>query len=598
MPTTSINIARVLLIIGMSIGAMVANATDQIDQIAQTEAVQVTNHVGVPMRDGIVTYADIYVPAGKGPFPVILSRVPYGTQTKYLGQPVVGQFWARKGYVYVAQNVRGRFGSEGLFGAYNERQEERDGYDTVEWITKQPWSNDRVGLMGESYFGYTSIAAANSGHPAIKAISPATISTAREKQVLDGAYPLQSSGMWTLGLDDVVHGKYQDASLTADKYHLPLITLGEVHGMRDVLWRKRITGYLDDPLGKIVEADKDYAKVRVPALHVGGWYDTFTRGSIAIWDGVRRLSSNPGARTQQWLIMGPWDHNSMTDHLINGKANKMNIGKLEIGNAADDTYDKAIVAFFDYTLKGKDNGYDKQPRVQYFNIGDNEWRFSDTWPPKEMRTKALYLHSDGTAATPTGGTLGEQAPAKKEPSDTYDYDPLDPVTITEKTDIWSRASKQPDRGRLVKRADVLTYMTEPLDAPLDITGPIKLELYASSTAVDTDFTAALVDVFPDGYSLLIQEGILRASFRDKTKNPTPIKPGKIYQFNIDLWATSYKVPKGHRLRLEISSSNFPRYARNLNNGETFGMSKETVIATQTIHHTEFYPSKLILPILP
>lgn len=595
MPGTSMKITRLLLIVGISIVATLANSADQ---AVQTEDVRVINHVSIPMRDGIITYGDIYVPTGEGPFPVILSRVPYGTQTKYLGQPVVGRFWAEKGYVYVAQNVRGRFGSEGIFSAYHDGQEERDGYDTVEWVTQQPWSNDRVGLMGESYFGYTSIAAVYSGHPAIKAISPATITVDREKQVLDGAYPLQSSGMWTLGLDDIVHGKYQDASLTADKYHLPLITLGEVYGMRDVLWRRRITGYLDDPLGKHAKTEKDYAKMRVPVLNFGGWYDTFVRGTIAIWEGGSRFGSNPEVRAQQWLIMGPWDHNSMTDHLISGKAHKMNIGKLDIGTAADDTYDKAIVAFFDYTLKGMDNGYDKQPKVQYFNIGDNEWRFSDTWPPKEMRAKALYLHSDGTAAGSAGGTLGEQAPTGKERVDVYDYDPLDPVNITEKTDVWSRASGQPDRGELVARDDVLTYMTAPLDAPLDITGPIKLELHASSSAVDTDFTAALVDVFPDGYSLLIQEGILRASFRDKTQNPTPIIPGKVYQFDIDLWATSYKVPKGHRLRLEISSSNFPRYARNLNNGEVFGMSKEPITATQTVHHTELYPSRLILPIIP
>ena len=571
-----------------------SNVLAETPSATNSGTIRVLNDVAIAMRDGIKIIGEVYLPEKDGKYPVIVSRVPYGTMTDYLAQPTVGRFWAERGYVYLAQNVRGRFGSEGMFAAYHGRQEERDGFDTVDWIIRQPWSNGRVGLMGESYFGYTSLAAAFSGHPAIKAISPATITIAREKQVLDGAYPIQASGMWTLGLDDIVHGKYQDASLTADKYHLPLITLGEVHGMRDVLWRKRINGYLDDPLGKLAEADADYAKVRVPALHVGGWYDSFTRGTIAIWDGVKRLSSNPEARKQQWLILGPWDHNNMSDHIA-GKPAKTNIGRRSTGTAADQAYDDYLVAFFDHFLKGVKNGFDESPRVQYFNIGDNEWRDSDVWPPRGLGERIFYLDSDGNAAGNTGGSLRTQAPVT-ELVDVYDYNPLDPVTITEKTEVWGRAPGQPDRAEVVERPDVLTYMTPPLESALDITGPIKLELYASSSAVDTDFTAALVHVFPDGYSLLIQEGILRTSFRDKSQNPTFIEPGQIYKFDIDLWATSYTVPAGHKLRLEVSSSNFPRFARNLNGGEVFGTAEKAIIASQIIHHSGKYPSRLILPV--
>lgn len=566
------------------------------DKAAQ-QAVRVLENVRIPMRDGVATLAEVYLPKGEGPFPVILSRVPYGTKSEYIGQYNVGRFWAAHGYAYVAQNVRGRFGSEGRFGSYHNQQEERDGYDTVDWITKQPWSNDRVGLVGESYYGYTSLAGAHSGHPAVKSISPANITIAREKQVLDGAFPIQASGLWTLNLDDIEKGQYQDTD-SLNIYHLPLITMGEAHGLRDVMWRRRVTGYLEDPLGKLADADKYYAKIRVPALHVTGWYDSFTRGSIAIWDGVRRLSENQAVRGQQWLMIGPWDHENMSENVARLENSNNRVGPMKFDIAIASSYEKALVAFFDYTLKEKDNGFAAQPIVQYFNIGANEWRFADTWPPKEMQTKSLYLHSAGKAVSSSDGSLNMAKPEGEEPVDVYDYDPLKPVNITEKIDVWHRGSNQMDRSELLGRGDVLTYMTDPLEEELDITGPIKLELYASSSAVDTDFTGALVHVFPDGFSLLIQEGLLRASFRDKSQNPTPIEPGKVYKFDIDMWATSYTVPKGHKLRLEVSSSNFPRFARNLNNGETFGMSDQPVVATQTIYHSKEYPSKLVLPFLP
>jgi putative CocE/NonD family hydrolase len=556
--------------------------------------VRVSEDVPVEMRDGANLLTDVYLPPGRGPFPVILTRQPYGSKTEYVFQPAVGRFFAENGFGYVTQNVRGRFGSEGTFAAYSDDLEILDAYDTIDWIVSQDWSNGIVGAMGESYYGYTALAAAASGHSAIKAIAAANITIAREKQVLDGAYPLQASGLWTLDMDDVENGQYQDTA-GIDLYHLPLVTMGEAHGLRDVLWRDRVSGYLQDPGAKRAQALEDYEKVRVPALYHGGWYDTFTRGTIAIWEGVKLYGGDEHASEMQWLVMGPWDHDSMSINMA-GVEPPTKIGRREIGTAAVSTYGETLLEFFTYFLKRDDNGFIDLPRVQYFNIGDNDWRYSEQWPPKDSRLRSLFFHSEGNASTIEDGFL-DFVPPGDEPADSYIYDPGDPVTITEDTDVWSRAAGLPDRTKLTQREDVLTFETRPLLDDMDITGPVSVELYAASTAPDTDFTAALVDIYPDGYSLLIQEGILRASFRDREVAPSPIEPGEVYTFVIDLWATSYTVPAGHKLRVEISSSNFPRFARNLNNGEAFGMSDRVDVAEQTIYHNSRYPSRLVLPVI-
>ncbi|MBW2541852.1 MAG: CocE/NonD family hydrolase [Deltaproteobacteria bacterium] len=557
----------------------------------------------VPMRDGVRLFADVYLPEGDGPFPVILVRVPYGKRSDYIFMPAFGRFWQERGYAFVVQDVRGRFGSEGTFTpfSYGEEsfqpgQEVVDAYDTLDWIAAQGWCDGNIGMMGESYYGFTTLAGAWSGHPALKAISPANISVARESRVLDGAYPLQAGGLWTLEMDDIERGEYQDLS-DIDLSHLPLIAMGEAHGLRDVLWRGRITDYLKRNVGWRDRVNQFYAQIRVPALHFGGWYDTYTRGTLIIWEGVKTHSTDEKARNSQWLVMGPWDHEHMTIHL-SGQDGMTRIGRLEIGDAAVSTYQELLVEFFDHTLRGLDNGFDARPRVQYFTIGDNAWRLAQQWPPEAVQATPMYFHSRGSATTDSSDGRLDFARPGDEPVDTYRYDPRDPVTISAEINVWERGVNMVDRAKVPKRPDVVAYTSAPLEDPLELTGPITVNLYASSTAPDTDFTAALVHVFPDGYSLLIQEGILRASFRDRDALPSPIEPGAVYGFAIDLWATSYVVPPGHRLRVEISSSNFPRLARNLNTGNEFGTSDEIAVADQTIYHSKEYPSHVLLPVMP
>ena len=541
--------------------------------------------VPIVMRDGVNLLTDIYIPGGKGPYPVILSRVPYGTKSDYILQPFYGEYFNERGYIYVSQNVRGKFGSEGIFTAYVEGQEIPDAYDTIDWIVSQEWSDGNIGVMGESYYGYTSLMAAVSGHPAVKAISPANITLAREKQSLDGVFPIQASGLWTLNMDDIVNGEYQDTS-NLDLYHLPMISLGSVNNMRDNLWIERVEGYSKDPSKLREEAIEQYKKIQVPALHFGGWYDTFTRGTIAIWNGIQTYSENPDVHDKQWLVMGPWDHDSMSVHIAD-IAPKTTIGKRDFGVNAINTYGETVTAFFDYFLKGENNGFIDNKRIRYFNIGDDDWRETDQWPPASSEIQSLYLSPNKH--------LSSNTPSQNSVSD-YTYDPNNPITITEGTNIWSRSAQMRERSVLLERDDVLVFETEALEEDLEITGDISLELFASSSAIDTDFTAAIVDVYPDGYSLLIQEGILRASHRNKNESPSHINPNEIYQFNIDLWSTSYAIPAGHKLRLEVSSSNFPRFARNLNNGEPFGMSSDIVIADQKVYFGEKYPSRLLLPV--
>jgi hypothetical protein len=326
-----------------------------------------------------------------------------------------------------------------------------------------------------------------------------------------------------------------------------------------------------------------YSDITIPTLHFGGWYDVFLAGTVADWQGIRAASPGASGDNEHWLVLGPWDHEYTTE-------NTHRIGQLELeGDEAFNRWDE-LQAFFDHWLMGVDNGYEDTPAVMYFTIGANEWLSADQWPPDGTVYQDYYLHSDGA--------LNQASPAPAEPPYAYDYDPLHPVEIGMDEMIWMLADTLQDRRELPERPDVLVYDTAPLEADLEITGPVAVTLFAASSAVDTDFTAALVDIFPDGYAHLIQEGILRASYRDSDTHPSPILPGQIYPYTIDLWATSYLVKAGHKIRVEISSSNFNVFDRNLNTGEPFGTGANPILAHQQVFHTAEFPSRITLPVRP
>lgn len=548
--------------------------------------IRVEKNVRIPMRDGVGLYANVYRPKADGKYPVILTRLPYGKDEYYCFMPAIGKFWARKGYAFVAQDVRGKFCSEGEFEPLINEVE--DGYDTLDWISKQPWCDGNIGMEGESYYGYTTWAGAVSGHPSLKCISPMNTAMDFHDVIFqNGALTLQTVGLYPI----LMHGRTYQNVFRLDRMHLPLITMDDAAGIPTPSYDRLLSHPFRDEVTESYNLRNRQARVEVPMLVVAGWYDVFLKTTIDDWLVQRERNAGAGAGQTQWILIGPIDHEStpLETHRI---------GRLNIGDKSATTIWDMRQEFYDKFLKGMDNGFENTPPVRIFVIGDNDWRDEEEWPPAKTHYVDYYFHSAGNANTAHGdGTLNVSAPVD-EPLDTYVYDPVEPVKIHYDIDIWSLAEQMKDRIRVEKREDVLVYTSEPLEKDAELTGPIQVTLYAASSGVDTDFTAALVDVFPNGYLHLVQEGIQRASRRESDTEPTFLQPEQVYEYRIDLWATSYVMKAGHRIRVEISSSNFDRFDRNLNTGAEFGMTSETARATQKIYHREDYPSHITLPVIP
>jgi putative CocE/NonD family hydrolase len=547
------------------------------------DEILVSYDVVVPMRDKARLFADVYRPEGiDKPLPTILIRVPYGKQEPYIFMPAYGRFWARRGFAFVAQDVRGKFASSRDAPNFvHSVHEVEDAYDTLKWIVAQPWSDGAVGLMGESYMGYTALAAVASGHPAVRCISPGY--TAVDWAITDtrqGALMLAASGGWLLDMDA---GEYQNLD-NVDYWDLPLADIGRNAGIRDGMY----IDFLKNDLRATSKADlrpllKD---VNIPMLHFAGAYDNLLEGNLHLWD---MMQTQPGAR-QQWLVFGPWDHENTTNQTHK-------IGRKHIGESSAAVANDTVFEFFEYCLKGIESDLATGPRVRYFTIGENRWRQAETWPPEQVTIREFYLASGGNANTAAGdGKLLATAP-EGSPTDHFVYDPADPVTISLGKSPWSAAQEMPDHSALEDRRDVLFYVTKPLKSELNVTGPVTLVLYASTSAVDTDFATALLDVDPEGNVHRVQTGMIRASFREGMQQRTLIEPDRVYEYTIDMLATSYLFERGHRLRVEISSSDFNHFARNLNHGEPIGFSDRIVKAKQTVHHSERHPSRLVLSVI-
>lgn len=545
----------------------------------QFNSVEVDYDVEIPMRDGVVLFADVYRPRGvEAPLSTILIRAPYGKQEPYIFMPAQGRFWARRGFAFVAQDVRGKYASAGTAGYVHSVHELADGHDTLEWIAQQPWSNGSVGLTGESYMGYTALASAASRHPALKCIAPGMAST--DWTITDypqGVPALNASGGWYLALDAEA---YQDTG-RVDYWDLPLADIGKNAGVRDAMFIE----WLRNPRGELaIKADLRPALegLDMPILHYAGAYDNILGGSLHLWN---MMQQGPAA-DRQWLLFGPWDHEMTPDTTLR-------VGRIPIGDQATASLADKSYEFFQYCLNGVATEFSRGPRIHFFTVGENRWHQSGTWPPETAAMRELYFASDGDARTARGtGRLQSRAPAEGK-GDGFVYDPADPVALTTTYSPWTIAQDLPDRKVLEDRKDILFYRSAPLETDWNLTGPIKVVLFASTSAVDTDFTAALVDLHPDGYAHQVQTGIVRASFREGFGERKLLKPGRAYEYEIDLLATSHLFRKGHRLRVEISSSNFDHYARNLNNGEPIGFSDRIVKAKQTVHHSLRYPSRIV-----
>jgi hypothetical protein len=568
-------------------------------------------NVPARMRDGTILYADVYRPKVEGTVPVLLMRLPYDksvAQTYVYASPA---FYAEHCYLVVIQDVRGQYTSQGFF--YTFRNEARDGYDTVEWAARLPGSNGKVGMYGFSYVGATQWLPATLRPPHLVAIVPAMTSSDYYEgwSYQNGAWSLAFEESWPLTTiaksaaqrlpDGQQLAKQMDqaaVSLQWEWYwYLPLKRFPPLHPDDP-----RVAPYFydwirhpsNDQYWQQWSIRQRYRRITVPALNFDGWYDVFLNGAIENFVGMRRSGGSAVARQDQQLVIGPWIHLPWVPE----------VGQLDFGPNARNPIDQLQLRWFDHWLKGVNNGVERDPAVRVFVMGANKWRMANSWPIPGTRFTTYYLHSRKGANSSAGdGWLSTSAAARGGGArpDRYVYDPAAPVPSAGGHSCCTPdvAPVGPyDQRWVEQRRDVLVYSTPRLSRPVEVTGPITVTLYASSSARDTDFTAKLVDVYPDGRAINLNDGIQRARYRVSDTHPTLIRPGKIYRYTIHVWPTSNLFKPGHQIRLEISSSNFPMYDRNPNTGDPFGQNARLQATRQTIYHDPAHPSSITLPLMP
>jgi uncharacterized protein len=568
---------------------------------AEQYGVVYERNVAVKMRDGVTLRADIYRPQAEGKFPVLLQRTPYNKDRSELGLR-----GAARGYVVIVQDVRGRYASEGEW--YTFVNEPNDGYDTVEWAAALPYSNGKVGMFGGSYVGATQMLAAIAHPPHLAGICPVVTSSNYHASwtYQGGAFEQWFNESWTSGLaqDTLARRVAKNTNAVNGMWKLPLASyplfpLRETDGNSPASLAPYFMDWLAHPnyddYWKRIAIEEHFGDITVPALHVAAWYDIFLGGSLRNYLGIAAHGGSDAARNGQRLLV-----------IIGGHAGGgRKIGDVDFGANAPIEEDDVTLAWYDYLFKGVQNDFASGKPVKIFVMGANQWREEEAWPLARAHETKYFLHSSGKANSVRGnGTLSTSGPGK-EAEDQYVYDPAKPVPTVGGPlccdgEHWPPGPR--DQRGVEARDDVLVYSTPPMAQDTEVTGPVSLELYAKSSAADTDFTAKLVDVGPDGFAQNLTEGILRARYRDSQETPTLITPGQVYKLTIDLWATSNVFKKGHILRLEVSSSNFPRFDRNLNTGEMRyggGEAEPAFLpATNAILHDAEHPSVLFLPVVP
>jgi len=555
-------------------------------------AVQAEAGVKVRMRDGIFLAADVYRPRAEGRYPVLLERTPYQRH-----DPEKGILLASHGYVVVLQDTRGRHDSEGEF--YPFRNEASDGYDTVEWAAALPQCNGKVGMFGGSYVGATQMLAAMAKPPHLVAINPyVTASEYYEGWTYQGGALMEwFATSWSSGLAvDTLRRRAEQTARPKEMEAAPpnldrLLTLPPLRELAPYFgdWLRHET--LDD-YWRPTRVSDHYGEMTVKALHMAGWHDIFSRGSIENYVGMRARAATAEARAAQRLIVGPWGHARTSPE---GK-----VGDVVFGKAAVMDGDDTLLRWAAFALRDEANDFATGAPVRIFVMGDNVWRDEQEFPPARARPTRYYLHGSRAANGVNGGGGLTAKPPAKEPPDHYRYDPADPVrTLGGRLCCGTAYAAGPaDQRPNEARADVLVYSTPPLDADVEVTGFVTAEIHAASSARDTDFTAMLVDVDPSGYARYLADGIVRARHRRGKEKAELLEPGRVETYAIDLGATSNVFKAGHRIRLYVSSSNFPRFSRNPNTGESLLGATAAAKADQTVYHDRLRPSALVLPVVP
>ena len=583
----------------------------------QIQEVVVQKNVPAEMRDGVTLMADVYRPAGReasGEYPVLLTRQPYGKDlpvaTNYLN-PIKA---AQAGYIVVVQDVRGRYASEGEWEpSVNEFE---DGYDSVEWAARLPGSNGSVGMYGASYFGMTQWQAAVMQPPSLKSMVPGITygNYLNGAHMRGGAREYGLRLYWSEGIlaPETVFRLYGGdreelvRRLPAlvgvmDNFPEEFDTLP----MKDFPDPAGVVPYMFDALGqgltselwRYLNVDDRYENVAPPTFHIGCWYDIFLGETLKQYGAMKEKAEREGTRPPRMLI-GPWYHNVSFPSLV---------GDLDFGFAASGLFmnyrgdvTTYHVRWFDATLKGREEALEGQPPVEVFVMGENRWRGYEEWPVPGSREEKWYLHP--------GGILSREEPGGSEDApDEYDYDPKDPVPTIGGALLMPAVYRPGARDQRPneERPDVLVYTSEELPGDYTAIGDVYATLFAASSAPDTDFVARLVDVHPDGRAINVTDGIIRASARESYKRPgtvkpvepTLIEPGRVYEYAIDLWATGITFGKGHRIRVEITSSSFPRWDRNLNTGQDGLTSSDSEVAHQSIFHDPRHPSSITLTVV-
>ncbi|HEV7449961.1 MAG TPA: CocE/NonD family hydrolase [Pseudonocardiaceae bacterium] len=577
-------------------------------------AVTKTANVAVPMRDGTTLRADVYRPTMSQPVPVILVRTQYGKEAAQV-QPSRYQrpeWFASHCYLVVVQDIRGQFSSGGTFSEFSHDRD--DGYDSVEWAARLPGSSGKVGMYGSSYVGATQWLAAETAPPHLTTIVPAnTASDYYDGWTYEnGAFRLNFIEPWVM--DTIALSSAQNRGDTKVAQQLTQDSLNIATWLRYAPYRSfpplhpddgAVAPYFydwiahrtDGPYWQQWAPQRHYSKIGIPVLTFEGWYDAFLAGGVRNFTGMVGSGGSALARNNQRIVIGPWDHIGW------GRPDSPVAPMLkQIGPVGNSPINELMLAWWDHFLKGIDNGVSNGPTVNYFEMGANLWKTASAWPLPGTQWTNYYLSSGGHASSVLGdGQLVASPPTTGHQPDTYDYDPRNPVPSVGGHSCCAAVggSQGPyDQQSIEERPDVLVYTTPPLATDTEVTGPISVTLYASSSAPDTDWTAKLIDTHPDGTAINLNNGIQRASFRESSSAPTPIVAGKVYQYTITVWPTSNLFLAGHRIRLEISSSDFPQFDPNPNTGSWLGDSTTTEVAHQTVLHDAQHPSVLILPVIP
>lgn len=565
-----------LLCVSLSVGLAQAQSFEGYE--AEFPETLVTRFdVRVAMRDGVHLSTDIYLPDGEGPFPTLLVRDIYSNGTTAVRQRYA-RFATSNGYAFVFQSSRGRYDSEGIWTPYFDEID--DGDDTLSWIAEQPWSNGRVGMFGSSYLASVQWLAALNGNPALQAIAPAVSpgNYYRDVAYPGGAFSLLSRARWGLGLVGSRTNTNYPVDWVRAVNHLPLVTLAEQLGFDVPHFQDWLAHPSYDDYWRPLNLEARANEMSVPALNIGGWYDVFLRSTLGSFQTMQAEAATAGARAGQRLLIGPWNH---------AWNQGSQVGDLEFGESSLIAVEPLLLAWFDHWLR--DGPVPEGAPVTLFVMGENVWREEQEWPLARTVYTPYYLHADGRLS---------EAPAEAPGQLEYRYDPADPVP-TLGGNIMEPSLRGPrEQSPLDTRTDILRFETAVFEAPMEITGPVRAVLHASSSAPDTDFMAKLVVVRADGTAYNLVDGVLRARYRDGFESPELIEPGEVYAYDIDLWATSYLLSPGERLRLDVTSSNFPRLARNLNTGAPFATTSDFVVAEQTLHLGGEHPSRLILPVIP